>query len=81
MHSSCAQETPLCLRILAHASKYLARSNFNKVKLLLLMENAFLVLGLGFDVVDMECRNEDSPERCLHLCSPRLPESTASCRK
>ena len=57
MHPSCAQETLLYLRILR------VRRSLNSVQTrqdqrLLVIRNAFLVLILGFHMIDVDCRDK-----------------------
>ena len=60
MNPLCAQETPLCLRSLRRRRSLYSVRISTRSQLLLLTRNPFLVLVLGFGVVDSECRNEDS---------------------
>ena len=71
MHTSCAQETLLYLRILR------VRRSLNSVQIqqdqrLLVIRNAFLVLILGFHVIDNGCRDK-LRHSCFVLVHPCVP--------
>ena len=68
---SCAQETPLSLRILC------VRRSLNSVRVQqdqrpLVIKNAFLVLVLGFHVIGIDCRDKlrQSLFVLVHTCVP-----------